>query len=162
MKRFVSLVLALAMIMSLSISAFASDHSSSAIDDDISIDVLPSPIAVLREDPNEACGISSHRPPAGYRYVGSTSGNSQVELVVTAIGCNLVGLIPGLGTLMFVISSGVALSELEKCLNDDILYGRYYKYEWSNGTNHWYHIVWVTDYDHDGIDNYVTCKVETR
>ena len=47
MKRFVSLVLALAMIMSLSISAFASDHSSSAIDDDISIDVLPSPIAVL-------------------------------------------------------------------------------------------------------------------
>ena len=104
MKRFVSLVLALAMIMSLSISAFASDHSSSAIDDDISIDVLPSPIAVLREDPNEACGISSHRPPAGYRYVGSTSGNSQVELVVTAIGCNLVGLIPGLGTLMPFLS----------------------------------------------------------
>ena len=136
-KRILSYILILAMLFSLSTPAFAA----------------------LREDPNAACGISSHIPPSNYRYVGCTTGDSFLEATGASIGANVVGFIPGLGTLMFVLTTGVLLSGVIDYLQTGILYGRYYKYQWSDGSNSWYHIVWVSDYDNDGYDEYVTCKV---
>lgn len=116
---------------------------------------------VLREDPNAACGIPSHIPPSNYRYVGCTHGNTQVEIAVTGIGAALVGIIPQLGLLMATLSAGVTLSELLDYLDNGILLGEYYKYTWTDGTHYFYHIVWVSDYDGDGHDTFLACKVVT-
>lgn len=165
MKRFAYIAMALIMIFSSTIPASAvelKDEVSSATAGRYLVQPCNAGCArILEEEPNAACGIASHRPPSGFRYIGSSSGNTQAEIAISSIGANLLSFIPGLGTLVFLISSGVILSDLEEILEDDIVRGRYYKYEWSNGTRSWYHIVWVTDYDNDGLDNYVTCAVES-
>lgn len=161
-RRALSLILSILMLPSFIPSVFATNENCTgkACLCEHSICEL-SFAAIMGEEPNDACGISSHRPPDNYRYIGSTSGDSQLEAAAAGIAAGLVGFVPGLGFLMFTITTGVTISALLDYMEDGILYGRYYKYQWSDGTNSWYHVVWVADYDNDGYDNYVTCKVVT-
>lgn len=162
--------MAASLCLSLCVPAFACDHDTmgcvETVDSIITEDELgelllaqlPLPI-VTREDPNAACGISSHMPPANYRYSGCTHGDTQVEIFITGAGATLVGLIPGLGELMAALTIGVGLSNLVDYLDDGMLLGEYYKYTWTNGSHSFHHIVWVSDYDNDGYDEYLTCKI---
>lgn len=158
-KRTLSFALAMVMLFSLAPASFATNTDRT--EDGVCMCAAHGMDStfVMGEEPNDACGISSHRPPDNYRYVGSKSGDSQLEAAAAGIAAGLVGFIPGLGVLMFTITSGVTLVALADYMEDGILYGRYYKYQWSDGVNSWYHVVWVADYDNDGYDNYVTCEV---
>ena len=85
------------------------------------------------------------------------------EMLATRTGtlCTIVSKIPGLGELAATFDLLLrALSMQEKFQYGQVL-GAYKKYTWGRNGSYWYHVVWTTDSNGDGIQEYVTCKVET-
>lgn len=165
LKKLVSCALCLSIVLSLCMPTLAvepecKEHPCTCQTNYESL--IPAALApgdvVPLEDPNEECGISSHMPPSGYRYSGTKYGNTQIEdVTLTAMGWLVSAIVPDMGTLVFLISAGVAL-------NPSTIAGDYTIYEWSNGTNTWQHCVVYRTYENASgqeVIEYATCEVRT-
>lgn len=162
MKKLISLFLSIAMMFSLSIPAFAYEPDSEQPSPGLEGEVwIPANGIMLLEEPNEACGLTGHIPPAGYRYLGSYQGDSSIEVDIAAGTLTVLSFIPGMGYVTGVFS----LMLLGITMDEYLTYGQrlstYYRYAWVKDYNdYWYHVVWVADLNGDGHDEYLTCRVE--
>lgn len=158
--RLVSMALIFAMCASMCIPVFAQEPLPPGVSEDELW--FPSNGIILLEEPNAACGLTSHRPPTGYTYVGYSSGDSSVEMVVADGLTTLIAFIPGLGW----VSTAFLIANLTITMQEYLDHGQvlttYNKYIWGNGQgSYWYHIVWAADSDGDGQKEYITCEVQT-
>lgn len=144
-KRILSLVLATVMVFGTILSGKAAEMS------------------VYELDPG--CG---HSAPAGYRFMGTYIGDTQLELEqadnVNKIA-KFASKIPGLG-IVFGAFSG--LYELSKAFEEfevnGVLKSTYYLYMYQKENHpgeYWYHYVWTYDSDKDGKeDQILTCQIK--
>ncbi len=164
-RRFISLVLTFAICLGMCVPAFAKDSSISESSLPPGVDEteawFPANGVMLLEEANDACGITDHLPPSGYRYRGYSTGDSSVDADIVGGICTIVGFVPGFGTLSMAFSAML----LTVTMREYLLYGArlttYNKYIWEKNGSYWYHVVWTADSDGDGVKEYITCVVET-
>lgn len=168
MKKLISLLVCFAIAASLCVPVFAANETSNT---DLPPDII-SPEGgtwipasedgiAPHEDPNDACGISSHLPPSYYRYVGCYTGDSSAELKMIDGVANIVGKVPGVGTVVSAIQIIAHLADIIDYYEHGARLTTYYEYIWGANGVYWYHIVWAADLDGDGYDDYITCSVQT-
>ena len=163
MKKLISLLLCIIIIFSLSVPAFAHEIDSEPLPPVAEGEIwVPANGIMPLEEANEACGLTGHIPPRGYNYTGYYKGDSSIEVDIASGTLTVLCLIPGMG----YVTSVFAVMLLGITIDEYLSYGQrlstYYRYTWRNDDgDYWYHIVWVSDIDGDGYDEYLTCRVET-
>ena len=158
MKKFVSFLLIFSLCLPISSFAYSRNEIPPLAEGET---WYPASDIATFEDANDACLLTDHLPPSGYRYIGCAKGDSTVDANRLNQTLTFSALIPGLGkisTVISLLSFGISVS-------DYLSYGRqlssYTRYMWANSTGrYWYHVVWVDDFDNDGQVEYVTCQVE--
>lgn len=163
MKKLISLFLSITIMFSLSVPAFAYEPDSElpppAIEGEIWV---PANGIMPLEEVNAACGLTGHIPPSDYRYQGYYQGDSSIEADISAGTLTVLAFIPGMGYITAVFSVMILGMTIDEYLSYGQRLSTYYRYTWRNDDgDYWYHIVWVSDTDGDGYDDYLTCRVET-
>lgn len=104
----------------------------------------------------------SHFPPKGYVYQGYTEGNSVLDAVVQTGMVQLVGWLPGIGTVVQIIDAATTLEWLLPAIEEGRIRTTYHKYVYTNGSLYWHHYYWYYRSDTDGLYRYFACEVKTN
>ena len=162
MKKLISILLSITLILSLSFSVLANETNHELLPPAGEGEIwFPASEIMLLEDANDACGITGHIPPSGYRYLGYYKGDSSIEADIAGGTLTVLAFIPGIGTISSVFSVILLGITMDEYLSYGQRLSTYYRYTWQNDNgDYWYHIVWVADINHDGKDEYLTCRIE--
>lgn len=162
MKKLVSFLVCIAIVMSLCVPAFAAENNHSDLPLGIILyegeEWVPADEDGIMplEDANSECLKTGHIPPNGYRYLGYKRGNTRIDNITATVGGFIVSLIvPDMGLLIGLIQIGIAFDESD-------IHGDYTVYTWSNGVNKWEHVVGYATYQKSNgttEKRYVNCEV---
>lgn len=158
MKKFVSFLLIFSLCLPISSFAYSRNEIPPLAEGET---WYPASDIATCEDANDACLLTDHLPPSGYRYIGCAKGDSTVDADRLKETLTFSAHIPGLGN----ISKVIELLAFGISVSDYLSYGRqlssYTKFMWANNTGcYWFHVVWVDDFNNDGQVEYITCQVE--